>query len=122
MTLSPSLDEAEKPMVIPRRATGQLRNVEHILQYGMNLLSIVSLHNDADRAHANNAGTDTLYPQPVRERSILTEVTARISHVMASAAVGQIEIEIEIEIEIVHNMCRQTGPTAVSRASLPSNT
>jgi hypothetical protein len=32
-----------------------------------------------------------------------------------------IEIEIEIEIEIVHNMCRQTGPTAVSRASLPSH-
>jgi hypothetical protein len=72
MTLSPSLGEAEKPTVRPRRATGWLRIVERILQHGRNPLFIVSLHNDADRAHANSAGTDTLHKQPVRERSILT--------------------------------------------------
>jgi hypothetical protein len=29
---------------------------------------------------------------------------------------------IEIEIEIVYNMCRQTGPTVVSRATLLRHT
>jgi hypothetical protein len=31
---------------------------------------------------------------------------------------SSVRLSVEIEIEIVHNMCRQTGPTVVSRATL----
>jgi hypothetical protein len=58
--------------------------VEHILKHGKNLLSIVSLQNDSDRAHTNSVGTHTIYPQPISERSIFTGVTAHTSHVMAA--------------------------------------
>jgi hypothetical protein len=43
-----------------------------------------------------------------------TGTIARITSTSSRALFGG----IEIEIEIVYNMCRQTGPTAVSRATL----
>jgi hypothetical protein len=47
-------------MVRPRRATGKLRNVEHILKRGKNLLSIVSLHNDADMMDSEGQWEDVV--------------------------------------------------------------
>jgi hypothetical protein len=36
--------------------------------------------------------------------------------------VGDDDVLLKWKLEIEHNMCRQTGPTAVSRTSLPSHT
>jgi hypothetical protein len=43
--------------------------------------------------------------------------TKRVSNVYVKSPITYYPSEIEIEIEIVYNMCRQTGPTAVSLAT-----